>query len=181
MLTLNRHVTTIFYLFVEAYTKLVYKLRFERELFRLSDGGTIALDWVLDHEGGLPRKNSQRPILCLCPGLSGGNDNLYLWSMIKAAQQGGYKCVVVNFRGTSGVPLTSPMVYWTTNWRDVQEPLEYIHGKYCGAGPTAEYLTRKIYGYSVSLGAGILAKYVINSGDKCVLDGVLLYGLFINF
>jgi len=76
--------------------------------------------------------------------------------------------------------LTSPMVYWLINWKDVQEPLEYIHGKYCGAGPTAEYLTRNIYAYSVSLGAGILAKYVINSGDKCVLDGVLIYGLFIN-
>ena len=58
MLGINRHVTTILYLIVEGYTKLVYGLKFERELFRLSDGGTIAIDWVIDHEGGVPRKNS---------------------------------------------------------------------------------------------------------------------------
>jgi predicted alpha/beta-fold hydrolase len=42
-------------------------------------------------------------------------------------------------------------------------------------------MKRRLYGYSVSLGAGILGRYVINSGDKCVLDGVILYGLFFNF
>lgn len=58
MLTLNGHVHTFFYLFFEAIAKLFYKLRFEREIFTLSDGGTIAIDWVIDHEGGFPRKNS---------------------------------------------------------------------------------------------------------------------------
>ena len=62
-------------------------MKFERELFELSDGGTIALDWYVDHEGGLPRKNSPRPILCCFAGLSGGNSNLYLSSMIRSATQ----------------------------------------------------------------------------------------------
>jgi predicted alpha/beta-fold hydrolase len=58
ILALNTHIHTVSFMFVELYTKLVYRLKFERELFRLSDGGTIAIDWVLDHEGGFPRKNS---------------------------------------------------------------------------------------------------------------------------
>lgn len=67
------------------------------------------------------------------PGVSGGNDNLYLWSMMKEATNAGYKCVVVNFRGTSGVPLTSPYIYWFNTWQDIQEPIEYIKAKYCGS------------------------------------------------
>ena len=54
-------------------------------MFVLSDGGTIAYDWVIDNEGGPPRKNSNWPILCCFPGLSGENDTIYLYSMIKAA------------------------------------------------------------------------------------------------
>ena len=54
------------------------KIKFEREIFTLSDGGTIALDWVIDHEGGIPKKGHTRPILCMFSGLAGGNDNLYL-------------------------------------------------------------------------------------------------------
>lgn len=114
-------------------------------------------------------------------GLSGGNDNLYLYSMIKTAQLSGYKCVVINFRGTSGTILTSPTIYWISTWKDLKEPFEYIHQKYCGAGgQDLQYLKRNIYAYSVSLGAGMLARYVISSGDQCVLSGVLVYGLFIN-
>jgi len=67
--------------------KFVFPYRFERELFKLSDGGTVALDWVIDHEGGIPKSESgtQRPILVMFSGLAGGNDNLYFYSMIKEA------------------------------------------------------------------------------------------------
>ena len=146
----------------------------------MSDGGTIALDWVIDHEGELPRKNSSRPILCCFSGLSGGNDNLYLYSMIKEANKNGYKCVVINFRGCAGVKLTSPLIYWINTWKtDVQEPIEYIHSRYC-SGRDPAYIQRNIYGYSVSLGAGMLTRYIIQTGEKCVLSGALPYGLFHN-
>ena len=58
MLALNPHLHTVSYMFVELYTKYFYGLKFEREMFRLSDGGTIAIDWLIDHEGGFPRKHS---------------------------------------------------------------------------------------------------------------------------
>ena len=141
--------------------KFYFPLKYHRELLILSDKGTIALDWVIDHEGELPRKHSCRPILCCFSGLSGGNDSLYLYSIIKEASLNGYKCVVINFRGCAGVKLTSPLIYWINTWKtDVQEPLEYINGKYC-SGRDPEYMHRNIYGYSVSLGAGMLTRYII--------------------
>jgi predicted alpha/beta-fold hydrolase len=102
---------------------------------------------------------------------------MYLYSMIRAANQAGYKCVVVNFRGCSGVKLTSPKIYWKCNWTDVKEPIEYIHEKYC-SGSNLEYLQRNLYAYAVSLGAGMLTKYLMKSGDKCVLNGALPYSVF---
>ena len=69
-------------------------MKYDREIFRLSDGGTIALDWHIDESGGKPsviddelsvNMVSRRPILCLVSGLCGGNDNLYVYSMVKAA------------------------------------------------------------------------------------------------
>ena len=116
MLTLNGHWQAFIYMCCESVLKLYYPIKYEREIFVLSDGGTIALDWTVDHEGGLPTKGSSRPILCLVSGLSGGNDNLYLYSMMKAAMQQGYKCVIINFRGTSGLKLTSSKIYWFNSW-----------------------------------------------------------------
>ncbi len=112
-------------------------MKYDREIFRLSDGGTIALDWHIDDLGGKPfpiehdSLASARPILCLISGLSGGNDNLYVYSMIKAATQAGYKCVVINFRGAAGVSLTSGKIYWFNSWEDLKEPIDYIYRKYC--------------------------------------------------
>jgi predicted alpha/beta-fold hydrolase len=98
--------------------KVYYPLKYKREMFTMSDGGTIALDWVIDHDGEkLPKKHSRRPILACFSGLSGGNDNLYLYSMMKEAMLNGFKCVVVNFRGSADVPLTSPKIYWLDTWK----------------------------------------------------------------
>ena len=99
--------------------KIRFPMNYDRELFELSDGGTIALDWNIDNQGGRPSApndplgpKSKMPILCLVSGLSGGNDNLYLYSTIKSATQSGFKCVVINFRGAAGVPITSGKIYW---------------------------------------------------------------------
>ena len=42
---------------------------FERELFKLSDGGTIAIDWA----NAKPNKEYNRPLLIVIPGLTGDN------------------------------------------------------------------------------------------------------------
>ena len=58
LLTLNGHLQATMYLICEICFKIYYPIKYERELLTLKDGGTIALDWAIDHEGGLPRKGS---------------------------------------------------------------------------------------------------------------------------
>lgn len=87
MVALNGHLQCFVYMLCEVCFKIYFPIKYEREIFKLSDGGTIALDWVVDHEGGFPKKCSSRPILCCIAGLSGGNDNMYLYSMMKRATQ----------------------------------------------------------------------------------------------
>lgn len=84
-LALSGNMQSFVYMWTEIFTKMFTKVKFERELFKLSDGGTIALDWVIDHEGGIPKKGHTRPILCMFSGLAGGNDNLYILSMVRDA------------------------------------------------------------------------------------------------
>jgi predicted alpha/beta-fold hydrolase len=133
-LTSNGHMQAIMSVITEICLKFYFPIRYEREEYRLSDGGTIALDWAIDEEGGIPSvtEKSKRPILCCFSGVSGGNDNMYLYSMIRAANKRGYKCVVINFRGCAGMKLTSPKIYWVPTWPiDIKEPIEYVHSKYC--------------------------------------------------
>lgn len=58
MLTLNGHLQCLIYMICEVCFKIYFPIKYEREIFKLSDGGTIALDWMIDHEGGFPRKGS---------------------------------------------------------------------------------------------------------------------------
>ena len=73
--------------------------------------------------------------------------------------------------------LTSPKIYWTCNWTDVKEPIEYIHAKFC-SGDNIDFMKRNLYAYAVSLGACMLTKYLFKSGDKCVLSGAIPYSVF---
>ena len=61
--------------------------------------------------------------MILLAGLSGGNDTLYISHAIDEATQRGFKCVVIGFRGTSGVPLTTPKPYTGSQTDDIREPI----------------------------------------------------------
>ena len=65
----------IFYLFAEEFYKYFYHDKFEREVIKCHDGGTIGLDW----DGGIPDPSvyPNYPILVICPGLGGDSHNLY--------------------------------------------------------------------------------------------------------
>ena len=65
----------IFYLFAEMFHKTVKPDKFEREIFKCPDGGTIGLDW----DQGIPDPDvfPEKPILVILPGLGGDSHNLY--------------------------------------------------------------------------------------------------------
>jgi len=108
--------------------------------------------------------------MVILAGLSGGPDNLYIISAVREATKMGLKCVVVNYRGSSYIELTSPKLYCGASWKDVQEPIEYIYEKHV-KGKTGKHL----FGYGVSLGANILTLYMEETGEKCPLKAAVLY------
>lgn len=65
--------------------KLGNTIIYRRELFKLSDGGTIALDWANYNESDV-----KRPILALLPGLSGDNLQSYIISTVTEAEKHNY-------------------------------------------------------------------------------------------
>ena len=68
------------------------KIKYDRELFTLKDGGTLALDWYK----GVPKPNDedQRPILVCVSGLGGSTQASYIKNVIYEINRD-FKCVFV--------------------------------------------------------------------------------------
>ena len=91
----------------------------------------MGIDWNLDSDKtGRPKLGNIRPILLLLPGLSGGNKNIYTLSMVRLAQQYGFKCGTVLFKGSVDLPLTSGKFNVACCWKDASEISNYVHQKY---------------------------------------------------
>lgn len=76
---------------------------------------------------------------------------LYIQNISRVAYESGYHPVLVQFRGSSGVKLTSPMTYSSGQWTDVVESIDYIHREYC------REINRSIYAIGFSLGGNWLS------------------------
>ena len=86
---------------------MIFKFKTEREIFELSDGGQIALDWFVHKDSKAKTDNEEkvRPLLAIVPGVTGDATKMYMISIAKASYQHGYDVCVVNYRGLGGVPL----------------------------------------------------------------------------
>jgi predicted alpha/beta-fold hydrolase len=85
-LTYNNHLQSALYMASEMYYRNFRNLwTIDRELLKLRDGGTVALDWIEDQYGGIPSQDDKRdfPILVIVSGLAGGKDNAYNVDIIK--------------------------------------------------------------------------------------------------
>jgi predicted alpha/beta-fold hydrolase len=62
----------------------------------------------------------------------GTNQSMYIKHIIKDAfYNRGYDVAMISFRGMSGAKLTSPLVHNATTIKDIREPMNYVHNKYC--------------------------------------------------
>jgi len=113
------------------------------------------------------------------PGISGDSTNYYCVNAERACIANGYEMVVVNWRGMAGVPLKvsvfhfvnfvqSPNGYNGVDYSHIQEAIEYIYSEYCFDEDGNR--TRRLAGLGISMGAGVLARYTADLGDKCKLD-----------
>ncbi|CAN0880648.1 Embryogenesis-associated protein EMB8 [Linum grandiflorum] len=137
------------------------RFAYQRVLFLTSDGGTIALDWLLhSHVNGgaadnlnetVPQKTDTTPILIVIPGLTSDSDAPYARHLVFKMAKQGWNVVVTNHRGLGGVQITSDCFYnagWTEDTRRI---IEHIH---------EEYPDTPLYVVGTSIGANILVKYL---------------------
>ncbi|KAJ7650200.1 AB-hydrolase YheT [Roridomyces roridus] len=135
-----------------------------RQHLSLLDGGTLGLDF-LPHDSY--SSDDDTPIIVVQHGLTGGSHEAYIRAILAPAcapvSAGGlgYRAVVVNFRGCSGVPITSPKFYTAAHTADLRQALMYLAHKY----PRAPLL-----GLGFSVGANIMVRYLAEQGSNSLLS-----------
>nr|GEX67149.1 embryogenesis-associated protein EMB8-like [Tanacetum cinerariifolium] len=144
------HIQTVLLNAVVKTPKFIYK----RELFRTSDGGTIALDWLMNSdvvETSFQVKGTSTaadiPLLILIPGLTSDQNSPYIKEIAYKMAKHGWNVVVSNHRGLGGVPLTSECFYTAGKSDDLGEVVNYLHRK---------QPETPLYALGTSLGANIL-------------------------
>ncbi|KAI0519636.1 hypothetical protein KFK09_007090 [Dendrobium nobile] len=143
---------------------------YRRQLFSVSDGGTIALDWLLASDvsggsldnGGIISKEDITPIVIVVPGLTSDSSSAYVKHLAYKIAKRGWNVVIENHRGLGGVSITSDYFYnagWT---EDIREVVNHLHQKYSMA---------PIFAVGTSIGANILVKYLGEEGEKTPVAG----------
>ncbi|KAJ2848718.1 hypothetical protein IWW36_003123 [Coemansia brasiliensis] len=143
------------------YAHSLLKPRFTREIFKLSDGGTVALDWALCEN------HTQRPIITILSGVTGTSCDFYVRKCFKEFVKLNYSVVVVHSRGCGGTKLTTPLPFhcgFTDDYKEIINNLRYRL-------PQCPLL-----GLSFSLGANIMTKYVADEGGNCPLVAAIAVG-----
>ncbi|WJX20437.1 hypothetical protein P8452_09993 [Trifolium repens] len=147
--------------------------KYKRQLFTTSDGGTLALDWVMssDVSGSVhhvdnvvTNDDESTPIVVLIPGLTSDSSSPYLKHLAYHTAKRGWKVVISNHRGFGGVPITSDCFYnsgWTEDTRTV---VNYIHKE----NPRAP-----LFIVGTSIGANILVKYLGEDGENTPVAGAV--------
>ncbi|KAJ7019908.1 AB-hydrolase YheT [Mycena alexandri] len=143
---------------------------YQRHLLRLLDGGTLGLDFV-PSDAAMAKDDA--PIIVVQHGLTGGSHEPYVRAILAPActpvEQGGlgYRAVVVNFRGCSGVPITSPKFYTAAQTDDLRQALMHIQKLY----PRAPLL-----GLGFSIGGNVLIRYLAEEGVNSRLSSACILG-----
>ncbi|KAJ7019912.1 Alpha/Beta hydrolase protein [Mycena alexandri] len=158
----NGHAQTLFCVLGDFST--TDQVWYYRQHVLLSDGGTLGLDFV-------PHTNftgdDDTPIIVVQHGLTGGSHEPYVRAILAPAcapvAKGGlgYRAVVINFRGCSGVPITSPKFYTAGHTDDLRQALMFLAAKY----PRAPLL-----GLGFSIGANIMTRYLAEEGSQSLLS-----------
>ncbi|GAA5971552.1 hypothetical protein JCM11641_000636 [Rhodosporidiobolus odoratus] len=159
-------------IFRYAYDPIFYT----RQLIRVPDGGTIAVDFAPPIKDEEPLDD--RPILVVSHGLTGGSYESYVRNVLatvtKRKEEGGlgWRAAVVNSRGCANAPITSQKLYNGAVTDDLRSALAFISHFAPGA---------PLYGIGFSLGANQMAKYVGEEGEDCPLNAAVALGAPFDF
>ncbi len=137
---------TIFPYLIKPKLHTVYR----RERWELDDGDFVDVDWI---DG-----SNESPLVVFFHGLEGGSDSHYVLSMANNLNKLGWRCVVIHFRGCSGVPNRLPRAYHAGDSSEINWML--------GRVITLEKFNQPIYAIGVSLGGNALLKWLGEQGEK---------------
>ena len=78
---------SMLFILVEYVSQLIFRFKTEREIFDLSDGGQIALDWFVhkDNKAKTGNEEKPKPLLAIIPGITGDSSKMYMISIAKAS------------------------------------------------------------------------------------------------
>lgn len=135
----------------------------------------MSLDWYKPIESDLKevtQLNESSPIALFIPGLTGDSQTEYIKTLIPQAQAHGFRCVGLNNRGRGGMELLTAKLYCGANCEDLELVLKHLKTKYPNS---------KIVATGISLGGGILCRYLVRSGSSSLVDFAMLYSVCWDF
>ncbi|XP_054932975.1 protein ABHD1 isoform X2 [Dermacentor andersoni] len=131
-------------------------LPLRRQVLTLSDGGTVALDWINEHY--------PPPVVLFLTGLSSGSQVYYLRTLVPMVAQMRCPCVVLNNRGQGGLPLNNYRLVSALSTGDLAEVVAAVRRRFQGGAVLA-------VGYS--MGGMLLSHYLLQAGDAAQIDAGL--------
>ncbi|OQR83540.1 serine protease family S33 [Achlya hypogyna] len=167
----NGHLQTLMVIVSDSQPPVLYK----RQELVLEDGGTVSLDWALPSsvsghgEDDISLEDLDVPTILLLHGLSGGSHEEYMMQTAEKFLRKGYRVVVMNARGCSNTPVTTPKLFCPAYTQDVREVVAYLRASHLAA-------STPLLAVGFSLGANILTKYVGEEGAECTLLAAVSVG-----
>ncbi|XP_075536855.1 protein ABHD1-like [Dermacentor variabilis] len=128
-------------------------LPLRRQVLTLSDGGTVALDWINEHY--------PPPVVLFLTGLSSDSQVYYLRTLVPMVAQMRCPCVVLNNRGQGGLPLNNYRLVSALSTGDLAEVVAAVRRRFQGSVVLA-------VGYS--MGGMLLSHYLLQAGDAAQID-----------
>ncbi|KAK7083543.1 Phospholipase abhd3, partial [Halocaridina rubra] len=122
------------------------------EVLPLKDGGQVCLDWFDGDD-----TNATSPLILILPGLTGSSQSEYVKGMVLSIQGIQVRCVVLNNRGTGGIPLTTTRTYCAANSDDLEAALNHLQ---------ATHPSVPIMAIGISLGGLIIGNYLTTRIEK---------------
>jgi len=125
------------------------KLSYSREIFQLSDGGEVALDFL-----GPPKNQAESApslLVLFCPGITSSSQTSYVKTIVLAITGAGASVLVMNNRGLGGLSIKTPRLFCATATSDLKEVITHVK---------KNYPHQRLMGLGTSLGGMLLCKYV---------------------
>ena len=146
----NRHIQTIYGRYFGQHPTIAFTL----ERVELADGDFVDLAWA-------PKPTQCKGLLILFHGLEGSKDSHYIKHAVHVLSAQ-YHCVVMHFRGCSGVANRTPRAYHSGETSDPKAIIVLLQTR---------YPKQPLYAMGFSLGGNMLCKLNAEYGDMNPLCG----------